>query len=361
MARKAHPWWWNEEQGWYVNVAGRRHFLGKHPENAKPPKKSKTTKQWNAPVAIDLAFRMLLQKKPSEQPKGDTVIAVLDQFIKWTYQNRARGTAKGYEDFTQDFVKAKVEGHQLGTLPVSMLTPAHVTVWLNQHPQWGSTYRRSAITAIQRGLNWACKNLGLPRNPIRGMEKPIANKRTTVLTPEEFQTLIKAIPDFQLRELLEVSYDTGARPQEIKHLEARHIQTEKQRAVIPAMEAKGKVVRTIYFDASWPIIHRLVSERPQGKLLINKRGNPWTAYAVKNRLEDLEDILGRRICHYALRHSRITDWLVSGVDSHVVAKLSGHKDSSMLDQTYSHVQDDYEFMLQNARKRTTPKTDTQAA
>ena len=38
------------------------------------------------------------------------------------------------------------------------------------------------------------------------------------------------------------------------------------------------------------------------------------------------------------------------MDSHIVAKLSGHSDTRMLDQVYSHAAEDYAFMLQEAQK-----------
>src|SRR5262249_42579166 len=150
-------------------------------------------------------------------------------------------------------------------------------------------------------------------------------------------------PEF--RDLLVVSYDTGARPIEVKQLEARHLQLDKQRAVLPKEEAKGrKAPRVFYFatERSMEIIQRLSEARPTGPLFLNARGNRWTGDAVKCAFARLEEKIGRRLSHYALRHSRLTDWLVSGVDSHVVAKLSGHKDTKMLDQVYSHVQEDYE-------------------
>ena len=53
---------------------------------------------------------------------------------------------------------------------------------------------------------------------------------------------------------------------------------------------------------------------------------------------------------YDLRHSFVTRKLQAGVDSHVVAALVGHKDTKMIDTVYSHVADDYKFMLDAARK-----------
>ena len=235
-----------------------------------------------------------------------------------------------------------------------------------------------------------------------------------VVSPEEFDLILRHVKDTAFKELIFVSYDSGARPFEVKELEARHVEVASQRAVIPADEAKGRrAPRVIYFptDRSLEIVRRLCHERPDGKLFVNNRGRPWTAFAVKNRFEDVEVSIGieemrnrgiasavtreaveevmktlpkttmdkagkevprkvwqlrqqakekllvaeareygLRFHHYALRHSRVTDWLISGVDSHVVAKLSGHHDTKMLDKVYSHVQDDYAFMLENAKK-----------
>ena len=82
---------------------------------------------------------------------------------------------------------------------------------------------------------------------------------------------------------------------------------------------------------------------------------------MKCRLEDLDHVLGRRVRHYDLRHAFVTRKLVSGVDSHVVAKLAGHRDSRMIDTVYSHVAGDFEFMLGQASRDITPKTDASAA
>jgi hypothetical protein len=64
--------------------------------------------------------------------------------------------------------------------------------------------------------------------------------------------LLKAIPDQRFRDLLIASYDSGGRPFEVKELEARHCQFDKQRAVIPKDEAKGRKPP-----------HHLLSHRPQ--------------------------------------------------------------------------------------------------
>ncbi len=39
MARKASPWFWQARSGWYITKNNPHYLLGKHPEDASPPRK----------------------------------------------------------------------------------------------------------------------------------------------------------------------------------------------------------------------------------------------------------------------------------------------------------------------------------
>lgn len=345
MPRKPKPWWWEKRKLWCVNIDRARHILGEHPSGSAKPRKNNAG-LWNVPREIDDAYHKLMAAPQQTKVGGDTVAAVLDDFLTWCYENRANRTADRYKDFIQQFVDVH------GRLSTEELNAGHVQTWLNGKPTWNSTTKHNAITALMRGFNWAVKNRGIRYNPIKGMEKPKPNRRTTVVSPEEFDELLGHVRDQLFRDLLIVSYDSGARPQEIKELEARHVELDKQRAVIPADEAKKGIQRAFYFptDRSMEIIKRLIQERPEGFLFLNNRGNPWTGFAVKCRFARLEEKVGKRFSQYTLRHTWITRKLAAGVDSHVVAKLSGHQNTAMLDRHYSHIADDYDFMLKEAKK-----------
>jgi site-specific recombinase XerD len=392
MARRAKPWYWKARKIWCVYHNGEKIPLG--------PDRDEAFRQYHEIMA-----------KPAEkrQPvQWGAVAAILDDFLTWTEENRAPKTYSRYRDFIQSFVT------HYGRRGIGTLNAGHVTAWLNAQKGWNSTTKRNAITTLQRGFNWAVNNRGLDRNPIRGMEKPEAKTRTTIITAEEFGALLSHVDDTAFRDLLIVSYDAGSRPQEAKHLESRHVQIDKQRAVIPGEEAKGGIARAIYFptERSLDIIKRLVEEYPTGLLFRNNKGNPWTAFAVKLRFERLQIAVGRhemakrglvsavtdeaieklvgklsktrvnraagkktektaaelrrearimlvareakqyakRHRQYDLRHTFVTRKLKAGVDSHVVAALAGHKDTKMIDKVYSHVADDHQFMLEQAQK-----------
>jgi integrase len=396
MARPSKPWYWKARKTWCVYHNGERVHLG--------PDRAEALRQYHEIMAKP-------QQKRQPVP-GGSVVAILDDFLTWTEENRAPRTYTRYRDFIQSFVS------KCGRLDVGDLNPAHVTNWLATHKGWNSTTKRNAITALQRGFNWAVKNRGLPRNPIRGMEKPEAKRRTTTMTAEEFDVVLEHVQDVPFRDLLIVSYDSGSRPQETKQLETRHLQLDRQRAVIPGEEAKGGRARAIYFptDRSLEIVQRLAKENPIGPLFRNNRGKPWTGFAVTLRFKriqisigqqemarrgvssavtehDIEALAGKlaktrlqratgratpkkpaellaeakhklttkeakqyakRFRQYDLRHSFVTRKLRAGVDSHVVAALVGHKDTKMIDAVYSHVADDHRFMLAEAKKDVQP-------
>lgn len=424
MARKPSPWYREDRNGWYVTLDGQRHHLGDHPPGAPKPRKSERSGKWNAPASIEEAFVKLLGGGPAEQAPapaaapaaGDDVVSVLDDFITWCKENREPITARRYEQFCQDFVRAEGEdGVKFGAIPALKLTGRHVTAWLNGKGGWGPTTKKNAITALQAGFNWAVRNRGLERNPIKGMKKPEAKRRTDIISPEEFDGLLALAGDGDFADLLTVSYDCGARPFEVKELERRHVDFDRQCAVIPADEAKGRRhTRVIYFATarSLAILRRLCAERPEGAIFRNARDNKWTGDAVKCRFEDMEvafglkemerlgvdlDVseesvaakvktlsptrkekgtgravekaawelrkearqkligeqakkYGKRFNHYAFRRTFITRKIIAGVDSHVVAKLSGHQSTAMIDRHYSQVAADHEFMLKQAAR-----------
>lgn len=337
MGRRNEPWYWEARRKWYIKIDGKRHCLG--PDEDEAQRKFHAIKA-KTPAEIEQARKL-------ESITEDSVASILDDFLTWTQENRAEQTYKGYRWFCESFCKYHP------ALTVAELTALHVTVWLNAAETWGSTTKKDAITALNRGLNWAVKNRGLDRNPIHGMEKPRANVRTETITPEEFQEILKHTRDQEFRDLLIASWDVGARPQETKGLEARHVDTEKCRAVLLTQESKGKKTpRVMYFptERTMEIIRRLVVKHPEGKIFRNTRGNPWTGFAVKCRFAKLEQKIGKRFNQYMFRHTWITRKLIGGVDSHIVAKLSGHQDTGMIDRVYSHAADDYEYMLEQAKK-----------
>jgi integrase len=395
MARTAAPWFWEGRQGWYVNKDGQRHFLGGHPQGAPPPRKTKN--KWNAPASIVQAFHALMartQKTTSDsapQSTGPTVPEILDKYLDWCQKHRAPRTFEWYRDHIQCFLNS-LKG--AASTPVVDLKPFHVVEWADQHPDWSSAYRKGAIVAIQRPFNWA-EELGyITASPVKKIKKPQPQRRESHATPDDFATLLGRFPEGDpFRDLLTFAWHSGCRPQEARHIEARHVQIAAECVVIPKEEAKGKRrPRVILLHGpALGVIQRLLQQRPEGKLFLNKDGRPWKRFAIANRFDRLQLALGietlmekgvivpplprfsrrkftdkaqlaaarkehqqklrdrrkhvlklarqhgRKLAAYDLRHGFAQRMLESGTNHLAVAELLGHSTGRMVAETYSHM------------------------
>lgn len=328
MARTPKPWWWKDRNAYYTTIGGKHFRLGTNLKTAKDILKNK--------LSADAALPRVAS--------GTFVCVVLEGFLAWTSDHRAKRTYEGYKAFLDSFYATYPD------LTTDKISTADVTAWLASQ-NWKSTTQRNAITALQRAFNWAVKNDNLPHNPIRGMEKPSSPTRTDTITIKEFLAILRHSKSKNFRRLLIFCWDCGCRPQEARAIQPRHVELSKHRCVFPADEGKGKKTRAIYMPTARSLAY-VKSGMKQKYIFLNDRGRPWTMWAVNSQFARLaaKDKLGKRYHLYALRHSWITRKLKAGVDSHVVAKLSGHCNTKMIDEVYSHVADDPTFMLEQASR-----------
>jgi integrase len=334
MARRpAKPWFRKDSQAWFICINGKQINLGKDKKEAH--RRFHEIMATNAPP-----------KK--EELSVHLAVELIELFLQWTEKHRAPKTLEWYKEFLNGFVAWLPDKH----IPTDKLKPFHVHDWVDAHPDWSDACKRGAITAVQRAFLWAEKIGHIERTPIRYVEKPKAQRRDNPISAEDFATLLSHVKDEEFKDLLNFSWESGCRPQEARHIEAKHVNAERGRIEFPPDEAKGKKRwRFIYLtEKAATIISRLMRERPQGKLLLNTRGRPWKNFALCNRFSKLKDKLGMQYAAYDLRHSFATRQLKNGTDPATVAALLGHVDATMLFRNYEHVSTD-ESHLQERLKR----------
>jgi integrase len=334
MARRpAKPWFRKDSQAWFICINGKQMNLGKEKEEAH--RRFHEIMATNAPP-----------KK--EELSVHLAVELIELFLQWTEAHRAPKTLKGYKDFLTSFVASLPDKN----IPTDKLKPIHVHNWVDAHPTWGDTSKRDAIVAVKRAFLWAEKIGYIERTPLPYIEKPQAHRRDNPISAEDFKTLLSHVKDQAFKDLLEFAWESGCRPQEARHIEAKHVNAERGRIEFPPGEAKGKMRwRFIYStEKAAAIIGRLMKEHPEGKLFLNTRGRPWKNFAICNRFSKLKDKLGKQYAAYDLRHSFATRQLKNGTDQATVAALLGHVDATMFFRVYEHVSTD-ESHLQEWRKR----------
>lgn len=326
MGRKASIWFRKQTGCFYVNHNAKQYNLGKDKYIA------------------EREFHRIKAEIQPESPRNDhvTAVEVMDRYLVWTKENRAPRTFEWYERHLQAFV----DGLPNQSIAADQLKPLHVNEWLSGKP-WAVSTKRGAMVAIQRCFKWAVTQGYLTNSPVSSLEKPDAERRDKCPTKEEYETLRNAVRDQNFRDVLDFAWHSGARPQEIRMMEARHYQDGKIR--FPVKESKGKKrVRTIYLnDEAKAIVERRLDDK---YIFANRNGSPWTAYSINCRMMRLGKKTGLHFNLGSFRHGAATRWLEAGLDHVTVAALLGHTSTAMLSRHYSHIGKKESFLEDQLRK-----------
>jgi integrase len=340
MARQPKPWRRSDAGGaWYAWVRKERVWLA-------PPEATKT--QANAELVKVLA-RM---PRKDVWSAGITFRDAVNLFLANAEAKLSRGemkplTLEGYRRFLAPAAVA------MGRHPVAAMKPHHVSAWLDasRAKPWNSTTRNNAITAVKACLNWARKAGRIPENPIRDMEKPPARVTEADMTPNLAAKIMDAGLDQPFRDFMAVAFATGARPSELLRLEARHIHWA---AGVAIMEGKttGRTRRdrVIHLNDAVGVLGRLAEFYPDGPLLRNRDGNPWTRHALAHRFARMRRRLGlgKEATAKGFRHGFGTDGLEKGVPIATMAELMGHRSTKMLERHYSKLRQRSEHLKEAA-------------
>ncbi len=341
---------------WYVQIAKKQIPLGPDPK----PRRDKAGKPVPPKDVVD-RYHELMAGRDEETPatgpalaKDPAVATVLDEFLEWASRHKAPLTYRWYRDYIQKFLDALPRG-----LTVGDLKPFHLTKAMERFPHWANNTKHDFISAVKRAFNWAADEELIERSPLARVKKPAREAREMAVSPAEYRSVLEAIREPNFRDLVELSWETGSRPQELRKIRGEYFQPETGRVVFPPKQAKGKKYhRVIYLTPrALEIVGRLAAKRPEGTLLVNSEGNDWTKDAINCAFCRLEKKVGRKYHLGAFRKGFATEALKAGVDTVTVAHLMGHRDPSMVSRVYGQVQQDPEHMASAARRAKGVKDD----
>ncbi len=273
-----------------------------------------------------------------------TVDSLLTKYLDWCKIHRAERSHEWYSGHIEGFRRFLGDNRNMDLMA---LKPFHIAEWVDSHAKWGDTYRGGAIVAIKRVYSWAEEMGYIETNPIKKLKKPTAKRRDNHMKQGDFDNILARLsPGDPFRDLFLFAWHSGARPQEIRHIEPRHVDLEKERIVFPKEESKGKRKSRVIYLHGIPleIITRLMVEGRTGKLFLNNRHTPWTKWALCNRMHRLSKLTGKRMAMYDARHGFATRKLIQGHDCIGIATLMGHSDGSMLSKVYQHVDSDADYL-----------------
>jgi integrase len=326
--------------------------------------------------AADAKYRALLngnsaaesESQPAPEPAAKpsiTVAYVLRQFLAWLDKELA---AKRLSPGTCNYYRQSLEGKAkkrksfvpfidfVGEMSVDEFGEYVVKDWIDTHYAHGSdTYHNTLLRPIKRAFKWATtKQSGrlISENPIDELQITAADSREIEITDAQWAEIeVKAEGPFL--DLLIVLKETGARPQELRAAESKHLQSNggKPRLYFakPVKKTRGKQKpRKIYLnERAFAICRRLAEQYPTGPLFRNEDCNAWTKNALGCKCKRMK--LDFRFFPYALRHKFCTDKLKQGMPPATVAELLGNS-VDMVSKVYNQLglADDYLYQALTA-------------
>ena len=207
--RQPKPWFRKQTKSWYVQIDGKQINLGTRKRDA--------WKKYHEIMSNGVA-----------PASTETVAALLERYLDWCEQNLATATFK-----KNRFHVDRFRAHINPKLAATDVKPLHVQRWIDkQYRRKSSRYKNVAITAVKAALNWAAEQGYLDHSPIARMKKPRCACREFYVPVVDWLRVLNAARGQQFKELVIVMLASGARPQEMRRVEARHYESEFFRLVL---------------------------------------------------------------------------------------------------------------------------------
>lgn len=320
MARPARPWYRTSHMEWFLTIGGKQIPLGVIDPNDAA-----------GAFAAAAALKPIGHHRPpipsQPIPPDRTVTAVVTEFLEKRKTKISSGCWATYDIVLRGHFKPA-----FGTRPLPSLVAEEIEDWADR-PSWSSSTRHDYLGVVQGLLKWG-------KHPLRIHRPPKESRGAEAVLSEEQFTKVLTVTTGDLRPLLLVLRETGARPQEIARLTAENVDWANTctRTKIHKSRRHGGE-RVIYFNTSaMAILLAQRAKRSTGHLFRTQAGTAYSKDRIVHRMAAISKKVGFHVIAYGLgRHSFATAALVAGIPDAVVAELLGHRGTAMVTRNYGHV------------------------
>ena len=277
-------------------------------------------------------------------PEPITLNQLITKYLDWLKANRSQTLQRESKRHLERFSK------RFGKFPVTEIQPVHVEDFQQRLFKKGYDpgYVQKHLTSIKSCLSKGKSKGWIPQgidpfatvDPIRIPPKPLLE--SDLPTPEEIQSLFDHAEPF-LADLLRLYHATGARTHELIEARVGDFQPLSKTIVLGKHKRSSTLreyrPRTIALN---DIALEIVQRRSEGKranalLFPNRAGNPYTNTGLGIRFARLRKRAGVResISIYSFRHLWVSEALMAGLDSLLVARMAGTS-VQMVEKVYGH-------------------------
>jgi integrase len=283
------------------------------------------------------------------QGVNTTPITVKDATDAYVTALEDKGRSATAKDAKGRF-KRLVDTAPIGRILISKLTSLHIRKWLNDQINKDEDVddedvRRSKdsanrnLASLKAALALAHSNRLVASDDAWAVVKPFskvgARRKDAFLTMDARTALLSQCPP-DLTTLLKAALLTGARGGELATLTVTDFDKN-----LGTLTFRGKTdVRTVAISTAALEFFTEASKNktPAAPLLTTSFGQAWNKDSWKKPFKDAVTLakLPNTVVLYSLRHTAISEMIMGGMDSFIVAKLTGTS-VAMIEKNYGHL------------------------
>jgi len=329
MGRNSAIWWRESHKCWYVTFNGKQTRLH---ENKKE--------------AMAIFHRMMLDRGKTDYSR-ETVSQLCDIYLCDAKSRLKPLTFKSYLHFLQSF--CDFAGKDIAR----DLKPIVVTNWLASHPEWKSNSRSLAVTVVRTWSKWCKRQKCLTDDPLADVSRARITRRKPAPrgSIEKFMSHILN-PNF--RTFFELSLMLGTRPGELSTLRGSDIDFQAGIAIVRGKTGERRIMLP---ERAMEILKPLTEEWPEGPVLRNTIGKPWSGGSIESQMQSIKKRAGLKgVVLYHTRGTFATRALKNGVPSVLVSKLLGHADPTIVYKYYEQLDEtDLKEAVEKANQPANPE------
>jgi integrase len=324
------PWFHAPSGFWCAQIAGKRHYLARDPQAAQRKLKKLLQDRRRGDAG---------QKEWLDAPFAD----LADEFLDDVQARKKPATYRSYREMLELAQQHLGAGLRVGGVRKMHLTKVEQALTGGYSP----TTIFKCLHAVQRVIAWGVENELLDAGCLIAYKKPRPRGRTRVITPDEFQAMLRGSgPPF--RRLLLALRLCGCRPGELRQLVWDEVFLDQGVLIIPEHKTltrqKHPRPRIVPLPESVLKLLRWLARSPHGPkdhVLLNSDNQRWTRTALHSQMRRLRERVGlepkggENIVLYSSRHTYGSE-TVGKVSDIELAELMGHSDPSMT-KKYVHL------------------------
>jgi integrase len=350
LPARREPYWSRVRTGLYVGYrklkVGEGTWIARRQENGEKQYRAlgTITDEGAFDHAVDAAK---VWNDSLEQGASNKVVTVEDVCRAYVDHIKVHNSPASAADAEGRF-KRLIYGTKIGHIQLPKLKTTDIKKWLNSQVDLGddddSDIRRAKDSA-NRNLNSfkAALNLALDDRlvatdagwkTVTGFSD-VGKRRTGFLDMEQRKALIDACPD-DLKLLVKGMLLTAARPGELATLKV--VDFNKSQGTLDLEGKTGRRTATLSTVAYQFFMEQSKGKLPSAPMLSREIGDHWNKDAWKKSFQDAvkKARLPRDTVMYTLRHVAISELIMGGMDSFIVARLAGTS-VAMIEKHYGHL------------------------